>query len=204
MQRARELEASFGQLRESERRFRLLVEAVTDYAIYMLDPAGRVVKWNPGAERLKGYTEAEIIGEHLSLFYTEEDRRNGVPAQIIASAVLNGKYEGEGWRVRKDGSRFWANVIIHAIRDPVGNLLGFAKVTRDMTEQRAAEERLRQAQKMEAIGQLTGGVAHDFNNLLTVIGGNLETLQRRLAAREDQRYSGWRIPPRAPRHARRC
>ncbi len=184
-QRARELEASFGQLRESERRFRLLVEAVTDYAIYMLDPAGRVVKWNPGAERLKGYTEAEIIGEHLSLFYTEEDRRNGVPEQIIASTVLNGKYEGEGWRVRKDGSRFWANVTIHAIRDPVGTLQGFAKVTRDMTAQRAAEERLRQAQKMEAIGQLTGGVAHDFNNLLTVIGGNLETLQRRLAARED-------------------
>ena len=184
-ERARDLEASFGQLRESERRFRLLVESVTDYAIYMLDPAGRVVKWNPGAERLKGYTEAEIIGEHLSLFYTEEDRRNGVPQQIIASAELNGKYEGEGWRVRKDGSRFWANVTIHAIRDPVGTLQGFAKVTRDMTAQRAAEERLRQAQKMEAIGQLTGGVAHDFNNLLTVIGGNLETLQRRLAARED-------------------
>jgi PAS domain S-box-containing protein len=184
-ERAHELEASFGRLRDSERGFRLLVEAVTEYAIYMLDPSGRVVKWNPGAERLKGYTETEIIGQHLSLFYTEEDRRNGVPQQIIASTVLNGKYEGEGWRVRKDGSRFWANATIHAIRDPVGNLLGFTKVTRDMTAQRAAEERLRQAQKMEAIGQLTGGVAHDFNNLLTVIGGNLETLQRRLTVRED-------------------
>jgi PAS domain S-box-containing protein len=184
-ERARQLEASFGQLRESERSFRLLVEAVTDYAIYMLDPTGHIVKWNPGAERLKGYSEAEIIGRHLSCFYTAEDQRNGVPAQVIANAALTGKYEGEGWRVRKDGSRFWANVTMHAIRDPLGRLLGFAKVTRDMTEKRAAEERLRQAQKMEAIGQLTGGVAHDFNNLLTVIGGNLETLQRRLAARED-------------------
>ncbi|HEY3846734.1 MAG TPA: PAS domain S-box protein, partial [Acetobacteraceae bacterium] len=184
-ERARQLEASFGQLRESERSFRLLVESVTDYAIYMLDPTGHVVKWNPGAERLKGYTETEIIGRHLSCFYTEEDRRNGVPAQVIANAALTGKYEGEGWRVRKDGSRFWANLTMHAIRDPLGRLLGFAKVTRDMTEKRAAEERLRLAQKMEAIGQLTGGVAHDFNNLLTVIGGNLETLQRRLAARDD-------------------
>jgi PAS domain S-box-containing protein len=185
-ERAQQLEASFGQLRESERRFRLLVESVTDYAIYMLDPTGHVVKWNPGAERLKGYTDAEIIGRHLSCFYTEEDRRGGVPAQVIARATLTGKYEGEGWRVRKDGSRFWASVVMHAIRDPLGQLLGFAKVTRDMTEKRAAEERLRLAQKMEAIGQLTGGVAHDFNNLLTVIGGNLETLQRRLADREDQ------------------
>jgi PAS domain S-box-containing protein len=185
-ERARQLEASFGQLRESERRFRLLVEAVTDYAIYMLDETGHVVKWNPGAERLKGYTDAEILGQHLSRFYTEEDRRNGVPAQVLASAARTGRYEGEGWRVRKDGSRFWANIVMHAIRDPVGQLLGFAKVTRDMTEKRAAEERLRLAQKMEAVGQLTGGVAHDFNNLLTVIGGNLETLQRRLAARDDQ------------------
>jgi PAS domain S-box-containing protein len=185
-ERAEQLEASYGQLRESERRFRLLVEAVTDYAIYMLDPTGHVVKWNPGAERLKGYTDTEIIGQHLSRFYTEEDQRNGVADQIIASAALTGKYEGEGWRVRKDGSRFWANVVMHAIRDPLGQLLGFAKVTRDMTERRAAEERLRLAQKMEAVGQLTGGVAHDFNNLLTVIGGNLETLQRRLVERDDQ------------------
>jgi PAS domain S-box-containing protein len=184
-ERAQQLEASFGQLRESERRFRLLVESVTDYAIYMLDPTGHVVKWNPGAERLKGYTDAEIVGRHLSCFYTPEDQRNGVPAQVMASAALTGKYEGEGWRVRKDGTRFWANVVMHAIRDPLGRLLGFAKVTRDMTEKRAAEERLRQAQKMEAIGQLTGGVAHDFNNLLTVIGGNLETLLRRLTARDD-------------------
>ena len=179
-ERARQLEASYAELRESERRFRLLVEAVTDYAIYMLDPTGHVIKWNPGAQRLKGYTEQEILGEHLSRFYTEDDRKAGVPDVVMATAMKTGSYEGEGWRVRKDGSRFWASVVLHAIRDPLGQLLGFAKVTRDLTEKRVAEERLRQAQKMEAIGQLTGGVAHDFNNLLTVIGGNLETLQRRL------------------------
>jgi PAS domain S-box-containing protein len=184
--RGRQLDTSSGQLRDSERRFRLLVEAVTEYAIYMLDPTGRVVQWNPGAERLKGYKEQEIVGQHLSRFYTEEDQRNGAPARILASAAQSGKYEGEGWRVRKDGSRFWASIAVHAIRDPLGRLLGFAKVTRDMTAQRAAEDRLRQAQKMEAIGQLTGGVAHDFNNLLTVIGGNLETLQRRLADHPDR------------------
>jgi PAS domain S-box-containing protein len=189
--RARQLEASFARLRDSERRFRLLVEAVTDYAIYMLDPTGHVVNWNPGAERLKGYTESEIIGQHFSRFYAEEDRQSGVPDTVIASAASTGKFEGEGWRIRKDGGRFWASVVVHAIRDQQGHLLGFAKVTRDLTEKRAAEEQLRQAQKMEAIGQLTGGIAHDFNNLLTVICGNMETLQRRLVERSEdqlQRY----------------
>ena len=186
-ERTQELEASNARLRESERRFRLLVEGVTDYAIYMLDPEGKVVNWNPGAERLKGYASAEILGQHFSRFYTEEDRRNGLPAQFIDQAIATGKYEGEGWRVRKDGSRFWANVVIHAIRDADGQLVGFAKVTRDLTERREAEEQLRQIQKMEAIGQLTGGIAHDFNNLLTVISGNLETLQRRLGDLADER-----------------
>ncbi|HEY1589339.1 MAG TPA: PAS domain S-box protein, partial [Rhodanobacter sp.] len=174
------MEASYAKLRESERQFRLLVEGVTDYALYMLDPNGLVVNWNPGAERLKGYTSREILGEHFSRFYTDEDRQNGQPDQVMAHAVAAGTYEGEGWRVRKDGSRFWASVVLHAIRDAHGTLLGFAKVTRDLTERRAAEEQLRQSQKMEAIGQLTGGIAHDFNNLLTVITGNLESLQRRL------------------------
>ncbi len=184
--RTQQLEASFAQLSESERRFRLLVEAVTDYAIFMLDPTGHVVKWNPGAERIKGYTADEIIGQHISRFYTEEDRRDGVPYRVIATAAETGKFEGEGWRVRKDGTRFWANVVLEAIHDEQGDLIGFAKVTRDLTEKQAAEERLRQAQKMEAIGQLTGGVAHDFNNLLTVISGNMEALQRRLADRGDE------------------
>jgi PAS domain S-box-containing protein len=186
-ERTQQLTASFSELSESERRFRLLVEAVTDYAIFMLDADGNVVKWNPGAERIKGYTSSEIIGQHISRFYTEEDRRSGVPQTVIAKATLTGRYEGEGWRVRKDGTRFWANVALNAIRDERGELIGFAKVTRDLTERRATEEQLRQAQKMEAIGQLTGGVAHDFNNLLTVISGNMETLQRRLSGGDDSR-----------------
>ena len=179
-ERTQQLETSLGELRDSERRFRLLVEAVTDYAIFMLDPGGHVVKWNPGAERIKGYRADEIIGQHISRFYTEEDRRKGVPAAIIATASSQGKFQGEGWRVRKNGTLFWASIVIDAIHDEQGALIGFAKVTRDLTERRAAEERLRQSQKMEAIGQLTGGVAHDFNNLLTVVSGNLEALQRRL------------------------
>ena len=186
-ERALQLETSFAELRESERRFRLLVEAVTDYAIYMIDPDGYVVKWNPGAQRLKGYSEAEIIGQHFSRFYPEEDRLSGLPERVIATAAAIGNYVGEGWRIRKDGSRFWASVVMSAIRDQQGQLLGFAKVTRDLTEKRAADEQLRQAQKMEAIGQLTGGIAHDFNNLLTVITGNMETLQRRLSQRGEER-----------------
>jgi PAS domain S-box-containing protein len=184
-ERTQQLEASYAELTVSERRFRLLVEAVTDYAIFMVGPDGTVVKWNPGAERIKGYSANEIIGRHIACFYTEEDRRSGLPDRVIATAAATGKYEGEGWRVRKDGTQFWASVVLHAIHDERGDLVGFAKVTRDMTEKRAAEEQLRQSQKMEAIGQLTGGVAHDFNNLLTVISGNMEALQRRLSERND-------------------
>jgi PAS domain S-box-containing protein len=172
-------------LGESERRFRLLVEGVVDCAIFMLDPEGRVTNWNIGAERIKGYAAREIIGQHFSRFYTDEDLAEGVPQRALATAARTGKFEAEGWRVRKDGTRFWANVLIDAIRDDAGELIGFAKITRDLTERRAVEERLRQAQKMEAIGQLTGGVAHDFNNLLTVIFGNLETLQRRLPEKDE-------------------
>ena len=179
-ERTRQLAANMKQMEETERRFRLLVEAVTDYAIFMLDPAGNIVNWNAGAARIKGYARDEIVGRHLSSFYTEVDRQSGVPAQALATAARVGRYEAEGWRVRKDGSRFWASVVINAIHDPAGGLLGFAKITRDLTERRANEERLRQAQKMEAIGQLTGGAAHDFNNLLTVVTGNIEALQRRL------------------------
>jgi PAS domain S-box-containing protein len=179
-ERTRQLEASLAQLRESERSFRLLVEAVTDYAIFMLDPVGTVVSWNPGAERIKGYAAREIIGQHFSRFYTEEDRLKEIPKTALAAASRDGQYESEGWRVRKGGGRFWASVVIDAIRDPKGQLLGFAKVTRDLTERRATEERLRQSQKTEAIGQLSGGLAHDFNNMLAVITGNIEALQRRL------------------------
>ena len=181
-ERAEQLAESLTKLEDTERRFRLLVEGVTDYAIYMLDPDGRVVNWNPGAERIKGYGRDEVIGLHFSAFYTPQDRVERIPLKALGIAAATGKYEAEGWRVRKDGSLFWGSVVINAIKSAEGELLGFAKVTRDLTERRAADERARQAQKMEGIGHLTGGVAHDFNNLLTIIIGNLETLQRNLNA----------------------
>jgi PAS domain S-box-containing protein len=181
-ERTRQMTQAFAELRASEQRFRMLVEGVVDYAIFMLDPNGFVTNWNPGAARIKGYTSSEIIGQHFSRFYTEEDRSRGVPDKALATARATGKFEAEGWRVRKDGTKFWANVLIDAIYGDAGQLVGFAKVTRDLTERRAAEEQRRQAQKMEAIGQLTGGVAHDFNNLLTAIIGNLEMLAGLLPA----------------------
>jgi PAS domain S-box-containing protein len=185
-ERVRQLHVSSERLRETEQRFLLLVSAVTDYAIFMLDPEGNIVSWNTGAERIKGYGVEEIVGQHFSRFYTEADRRNGIPERMLAAALHAGKHEAEGWRVRKDGSTFWASVVIEAIRAPAGQLLGFAKVTRDLTEKRRAEAQLQQAQKMEAIGQLTGGIAHDFNNLLMVISGNVETLLRHLPEDIDQ------------------
>ena len=172
---------------ETERRFRLLVEGVTDYAIYMLSPEGRITNWNIGAERIKGYASSEIIGEHFSRFYTSEDVDIGLPEKALATAVRDGRYEAEGWRRRKDGSRFWTSVFVDAIYGN-GQLIGFAKITRDLSERREAQmqlgqsrEQLFQAQKMEAIGQLTGGIAHDFNNLLTGITGSLELLKARVA-----------------------
>ena len=180
----REAEAA---LRRTEEQFRLLVQGVTDYAIYLLDSTGRVSSWNAGAQRIKGYLAQEIIGEHFSRFYTEEDRRLGLPQRSLDIATREGRFEMEGWRVRKDGAPFWAHVIIDAIRGEDGQLIGFAKVTRDITERlqanRAldeAREALFQAQKMEAVGQLTGGIAHDFNNLLMAILGSLELLKKRL------------------------
>jgi PAS domain S-box-containing protein len=177
--RTRELEAALHRLQESERSFELLVDSVTDYALYMLDPTGRVVSWNSGARRIKGYEAAEIIGKNFECFYSEQDRAAGIPAAGLRTAAREGRLETEGWRVRKDGSRFWANVIIDAINTD-GHLVGYAKITRDITERRAAEARLRQAQKMEAVGQFTGGAAHDFNNLLMAILGSLEILRKRL------------------------
>jgi PAS domain S-box-containing protein len=185
---------------ESERRFRLLVQGVTDYALYMLDPDGVVTNWNTGASRIKGYGEAEAVGRHFSIFYTDEDRAAGVPERALERAAREGHVELEGWRVRKDGTQFWANAVIDAIRDEDGQLIGFAKITRDLTERRQAQlkldqsrEQLAQSQKMEAIGHLTGGLAHDFNNMLTGISGSLELMRTRLAQgrfNDFERYIG--------------
>lgn len=170
-------------LLQSEQRFRLLVQGVADYAIYMLSPEGLVTNWNSGAQRIKGYQENEVIDTHFSRFYTEEDNAKGMPSKALQIAAADRRFESEGWRVRKDGSKFWAHVIIDAIFSDDGSLIGFAKITRDITEKKAAQEELQQtnaalfqSQKMEALGQLTGGVAHDFNNLLGVIASGLDLI----------------------------
>ncbi|MBR1189942.1 PAS domain S-box protein [Bradyrhizobium sp. AUGA SZCCT0240] len=169
---------------ESERSFRLLVEGVADYALYMLDPTGIITSWNIGGQRIKGYSPAEILGRHFSCFYTEPDRANGKPTRALRIARETGRYEEDGWRVRKDGTFFWASVVIDPIYED-GRLVGFAKITRDITERREAQLKLDQmqaqlaeSQKLDALGQLTGGVAHDFNNLLMIVSGSLHTLRK--------------------------
>jgi PAS domain S-box-containing protein len=176
------------ELSERERLFEMLVTNVTDYAVYMLDPAGRVSSWNAGGERIKGYKAAEIVGHNFSRFYTEADRAAGRPERALSIARETGRYEEEGWRVRKDGSYFWASVIIDPIRGDDGNVIGYAKITRDITDRRdaqmtlqRAQQRLAESHKMDALGQLTGGVAHDFNNLLMVVSGHIQTLKNIVA-----------------------
>ncbi|HEX6896590.1 MAG TPA: PAS domain S-box protein, partial [Bryobacteraceae bacterium] len=175
-------------LRERDRQFHSLVASVTDYALIMLDPGGTVVSWNAGAERIKGYTAEEIIGRHFSEFYTPDDRKSGLPNRALSIAVATGRFEAEAWRVRKDGSLFWANVVIDAIHEESGNLV---------VGRRWNVPTVR-AQKMEALGQLTGGVAHDFNNLLMVVSGQAQVLMRRLTDQKNIRFpltfpnSGWR------------
>ncbi len=166
----------------------LLIDRVRDYAIYLLDPDGIITSWNVGAQRFKGYTADEVIGQHFSRFYTEEDRAAGLPARALEIAERDGVFESEGWRVRKDGGRFWSSVVIDPIHDDDGTLVGFAKITRDITERRETQRSLDQArselhhaQKMEAVGLLTGGFAHDFNNILQIIGNNIELAMRELA-----------------------
>jgi PAS domain S-box-containing protein len=197
------------ELLESERRFRRLVESVVDYAIFQLDTGGHVATWNAGAERIKGYTPQEIIGQHFSRFYSEEDRAADVPANALQTAAIEGRFSAEGWRVRKDGTKFFASVVIDAIRDDAGELIGFAKVTRDVTERQEAQQRLKEtqehlmaSQKMEAIGQLSGGIAHDFNNLMMIVIGNLETAQHEVVRSETNPRmttpagGSWLRPPR--------
>lgn len=168
---------------ESYQRFHTLVQGVRDYAIYMLDPEGFVTNWNSGAALIKGYTRDEIVGRHFSCFYTAEEQARGEPQRSLDTALRDNTYQAEGWRVRKDGSVFWASVVIDPIYDEHHNLLGFAKVTRDITEQKQAQlksaqqrEAIHQSQKLEAIGRLTGSVAHDFNNFLAIIRTAAELL----------------------------
>ena len=176
---------SQASLQRSEERFRLLVSGVRDHAIFMLDPAGNVVSWNAGAERIEGYRADEIVGSHFSSFFPADEVASGAPERLLEVAATAGNAEEEDWRIRKDGSRFWASAVVTALRDPDGSLRGFANVVRDITERQRQQEALEQSrvamaqlQKMEAIGQLTGGVAHDFNNLLQSILGSIELLQR--------------------------
>ncbi|MBL8554265.1 MAG: PAS domain S-box protein [Phenylobacterium sp.] len=182
-----ERRAAEERLAASERQFRTLVSGVVDYAIFMLDPNGVVSNWNAGAQHIKGYAADEIVGRHFSAFYTDDDRAAGLPARALKTAAEQGRYDAEGWRQRKDGALFWASVIIDAIRDEDGALIGFAKITRDITEKRQAQldlqrarDQLAQSQKMEALGKLTGGVAHDFNNLLMVVSGQAQLLRRKV------------------------
>ena len=178
-------------LEDESRQLPLLIKSVTDCAIYMLDPEGYICSWNPGGERIKGYTAQEIIGEHFSRFYTPEDVAAEVPHNNLRAAAEQGGLSAEGWRVRKDGSRFLASIVIEPIREN-GDLIGFAKVTRDVTERYSAQKRLEeareallQAQKMEAIGKLTLGLAHDFNNLLTVILNSLDVIAARTVGNDN-------------------
>lgn len=173
---------------ESDNNFRLLVSGVTDYALYMLDPEGIVSNWNLGAQKIKGYVPDEIIGQHFSRFYTPTDRDAGKPQRALKIARETGRYEEDGWRVRKDGTFFWASVVIDPIRNDSGDLIGYAKITRDITERREAQQKLEQvqrqlaeSQKLDALGQLTGGVAHDFNNLLMVITGSMQMIRKHAA-----------------------
>ncbi|MGK2911420.1 MAG: PAS domain S-box protein [Sphingobium sp.] len=181
----------------SEQQFRTLVQGVRDYAIYMLDREGHVTNWNMGAQAIKGYDESEVVGQHFSRFYTEEDQARGEPRRALDHALRSGKYEVEAQRVRKGGGLFWAHVCIDPIFDESGEHVGFAKITRDITDQKKAEADLAQtqaallqSQKLQAIGELTGGIAHDFNNLMTVISGSVELLQRRpdLSLEKQQQY----------------
>lgn len=181
------------QLQDEARQFALLIGSVTDYAIYMLDADGFVRTWNPGGERIKGYTREEVIGTHFSRFYSAEDVAAGRPAEGLRIAREEGRFVAEGWRLRKDGSRFRASVVI----DPIwqgGELLGYAKITRDVTERFDAQRKLEEAQaalvqahKLEAVGKLTLGLAHDFGNLLTIIINGLELLNAGQRSERDHR-----------------
>jgi PAS domain S-box-containing protein len=179
-------------LQDSEQNYRLLLRGARDYAIYMLDVQGQVRSWNEGAERLQGYAAEEIIGRHFRIFLPEEIRAGAMASDALITAAREDQFETETWLIRKDGSRFYANVVMDAVRNDAGELIGFAKLTRDITTQHEAQlaleqarEQVSQAQKMEALGQLTGGIAHDFNNLLMIVSGYAQILQSRLREAKD-------------------
>jgi PAS domain S-box-containing protein len=181
-------------LHQSEERFRLLVESMQDYAIFMLDPDGRVTSWNTGAEKITGYQQQEVVGVPFACFYTAEDRTRGLPEQALREAVANGRCEQEGWRVRKDGTRFWADAIISALRDERFTAVGYSVVTRDLTERRKVEEALRESEKklrqqaedleqqliasgrLVSLGEITASMAHEFNNPLGIVMGFAQDL----------------------------
>jgi PAS domain S-box-containing protein len=183
-----ETRRSQAALADSEWRFQTVIQGITDYAIFMLDRDGCITNWNVGAQRIHLYTGEEIVGHHFSRFYSEEEQQAGEPARTLQVAAYEGKYAFEGWRTRRDKSKFWASVVIEAIRDDAGKLAGFVHITHDVTERRnaqvsleRAQEQLAQSQKMEALGQLTGSIAHDFNNLLMIVSGHAQLLHRRLS-----------------------
>jgi PAS domain S-box-containing protein len=183
----RRVEQTASALTTAKHHFQILLEGVEDHAIFALDAAGKVVNWNSAALQILGYTAQDMMGLQFEVFYRQEDRLTGEPNRTLRAATQKNKHQVEGWRVRKNGSLFFVTGSVSSIRDPAGNLVGFANVLRDLTERRDAQEKLVEAreqlataQKMEAIGKLTGGIAHDFNNLLMIIGGNAETFRRLL------------------------
>ncbi|MGH7823740.1 MAG: PAS domain S-box protein [Candidatus Binatia bacterium] len=176
-----EREEAEEKLRESEEKFRSLVGGVRDYAIFLLDPAGRVVNWNPGAQYIHGYSADEITGAHISKFYLKEDIRKGEPERALKIAQIEGRYETEGWRVRKNGSKFWGNVIITALRYKTGQLYGFAKVTRDMTERKAMQDKLQEAERLATMGTTAAVFAHEIGNPLNGISTSLQFLRHYMA-----------------------
>jgi PAS domain S-box-containing protein len=168
-----------------EQLFRLLVENAVDYCIFTTDPTGHILTWNPGAERMLGYSEAEVRGRNCDLIFVAEDRRAGGPELERELAQRVGRAENERWHLRKDGSRFWGAGIMIALRDDTGAHVGFAKILRDFTRRREIQKALLQQERMESVGVLVGGIAHLFNNLHTALLGNAELLSRRPSLRQD-------------------